>query len=80
MNSKFTGVTLNSFIFVRYSFCTNHARKFRIINITHEVSLFTALLDLANEILYVTKLIFTEEDLALLKTNMQNVLGERFSV
>ena len=36
--SKFTAVTLNSFIFVMDIFCSNPARKFVIIDIAHEVS------------------------------------------
>ena len=38
MNPKFTETILNSFIFARDIFCTNPARKFGIIDITHEVS------------------------------------------
>ena len=38
MNPKFTEATPNSSIFVMNIFCTNLARKFGMINITHEVS------------------------------------------
>ena len=37
MDPKFTEVTLNSFIFAMDIFCTNPARKFGMIDITHEV-------------------------------------------
>ena len=40
INPEFTEVTLNSFLFVMVIFCTNPARKFGMIDITHEVSLF----------------------------------------
>ena len=40
MKPKFAEVTLNSFIFVLNIFCTNLARKFGMINITHEVNFF----------------------------------------
>ena len=40
INPEFTEVTLNSFLFVMDTFCTNPARKFGMIDITHEVSLF----------------------------------------
>ena len=36
MNPKFTEVTLNSFTFVMDVFCTSPARKFGIIDLTHE--------------------------------------------
>ena len=38
VNSKFTEVTLNSFIFIMGIFCTSSTTKFGIIGITHEVS------------------------------------------
>ena len=34
VNPKFTVITLNSFIFARDIFSTNHARKFGMIGIT----------------------------------------------
>ena len=38
MNPKFTEVTLNSLIFVMDIFSKNLERRFRMINVTHEVS------------------------------------------
>ena len=44
MNPKFTEVTLNSFIFVFNIFCINPAKKFGMMDVTHEVSfMFTTL-------------------------------------
>ena len=40
VNSKFTEVTLNSFIFVVDIFCTYPARKFEMIDIIHAGSYF----------------------------------------
>ena len=50
MNSKFTEVTLNSFIFVMDIFCTIPARKFEMIDITHEVSFCLLHYDFGSEI------------------------------
>ena len=37
MNPKIAEVTQNSFIFVMTTFCTNPAKIFRMIDITHEL-------------------------------------------
>ena len=53
MNPKFTKVTLNSFIFVLNIFCTNLAKKFGMINITHEVTFCLLQYEYVSEIQYV---------------------------
>ena len=56
MNPKFIKVTLNSFIITMNIFYTNLARKFGIIDITHDVSFCIPHFDFANETWWLTGL------------------------
>ena len=50
MNRKFPEVTLIIFFFFLDIFCTTPARKFGIIDITHEASFYLLYFDFVNEI------------------------------
>ena len=54
INSKFTGVILNSFIFVMDIFCTNQEKEIGIIDIRREVSFFFLHFGFVNEIWWVS--------------------------
>ena len=54
INSKFTGVILNSFIFVMDIFCTNQEKEIGITDIRREVRFFFLHFGFVNEIWWVS--------------------------